>query len=158
MSKSIENEKLVLILNELFPKQAGEIMRAVEAKIPIMLINNANDATEKILHKALKNAGAIIAPPCIMEYKKENVSFLSIYLNVNDVPCQNQENTGMRNPYENRGQTEKSVNIDDVKKVFEEVVGALLEKIKNAHPSDVHNVAAELRIWCSMYYGKLGDE
>ena len=77
-----ENKSLVFILNELLPKQTEEIIRAVEAKIPIMLIDNIKDDTADMLHKALKNAGAIIVPPCIMEYKKENVSFLSIYLNV----------------------------------------------------------------------------
>lgn len=77
-----ENGDLVLILDELLPKQSKEIIRAIKAKIPIMLIDNIKDDTEMVLHKALKNAGAIIVPPCIMEYKKENVSFLSIYLNV----------------------------------------------------------------------------
>lgn len=77
-----EKENLVLMLDELLPKQSKEIIRAIKEKIPIMLIDNIKDDTETTLHKALKNAGAIIVPPCIMEYKKENVSFLSIYLNV----------------------------------------------------------------------------
>lgn len=77
-----ENQGLVLMLNKILPKQAKEVLRAVEAKIPIMLIDNIKDGTEAVLHTALKKAGAIIVPPCIMEYKKENVSFLSIYLNV----------------------------------------------------------------------------
>ena len=81
----MSEEKLILMLNELLPKQAKEIMRAIESRIPIMLIDNIKDDTEVNLHKALKNAGAIIVPPCIMEYKKENVSFLSIYLNVKKV-------------------------------------------------------------------------
>lgn len=76
------NRRLALILNELLPKQAKEVMRAVKAKIPIMLIDNIKDDTDVILHKALRNAGAIIVPPCIMEYKKENLSYLCIYLNV----------------------------------------------------------------------------
>lgn len=70
------------VLEFLIPKQASEVLRAISAKIPIMLIDNIKDGTEAVLHTALKNAGAIIVPPCIMEYKKENVSFLSIYLNV----------------------------------------------------------------------------
>lgn len=76
------SEELVLMLNELLPKQAEEIMRAIKAEIPIMLIDNIKDDTATILHRALKKAGALIVPTCIMEYKKENVSFLSVYLNV----------------------------------------------------------------------------
>ena len=78
------NEELVLLLNKLLPKQAEEVRRAIKSEIPIMLINNIVDDTETVLffHKALKNAGAIMVPPCIKDYKKENVSFLSIYLNV----------------------------------------------------------------------------
>ena len=82
MENQKSKEELVLMLDELLPKQAEEITRAIQAKIPILLIDNVKDDTAIILHKALKNAGAIIVPPCIMEYKKENVSFLSIYLNV----------------------------------------------------------------------------
>lgn len=70
------------LLDDLLPKQSGEIIRAIEAKIPIMLVNNLQSDTEVFLHKALKKAGAIIVPTCIMEYRKENVAFLSIYLNV----------------------------------------------------------------------------
>ena len=80
--KQAQNKNLVSMLYELLPKQAEEVLRAVGVKIPIMLIDNIKDDTEIELHKALKSAGAIIVPPCIMEYKKENVSFLSIYLNV----------------------------------------------------------------------------
>lgn len=90
----MKEEKLILMLNELLPKQAKEIMRAIKAKIPIMLIDNIKDDTEVKLHKALKNAGAIMVPPCIMEYKKENVSFLSIYLNVKKVRKNEKWKTG----------------------------------------------------------------
>ncbi len=78
----MEKQDLALLLNKLLPKQASEVLRAINAKIPIMLIDNIKDDTEAVLHTALKNAGAIIVPPCIKEYKKENVSFFSIYLNV----------------------------------------------------------------------------
>ena len=67
----MKKDNLLEMLNDLLPKQSMEIIRAVKAKIPIMLIDNIKDDTAIRLHKALKNAGAIVVPPCIMDYKKE---------------------------------------------------------------------------------------
>lgn len=77
-----DTKELFLMLSRLLPKQADEILRAISAKIPIMLIDNIGDDTEMILHRELRKAGAIVVPPCIKDYRKENISHLCIYLNV----------------------------------------------------------------------------
>lgn len=78
--------ELIDILYDLLPKQADEVIRAIKANIPIMLIDNLDDDTKANLQTALRNAGAVIVPPCITDYKKENVCFLTIFLNIKETP------------------------------------------------------------------------
>lgn len=69
------------VLEELIPKQADEIKKAVQSRIPIMIFDRLNGDEAFVLHRALKNAGAIIAPNCIAEERNKNVCFLSVYIN-----------------------------------------------------------------------------
>lgn len=72
------------ILNELIPRQAEEIKKAVRDGIPIMIVDNTGsgcEAREK-LRCELKANNAILIPDTVAEFRKYNTAYLRIDLNV----------------------------------------------------------------------------
>ena len=72
------------ILNELIPKQAEEIKKAVRDGIPIMIVDNTGsgcEAREK-LRCELKANNAILIPDTVSEFREHNTAYLRIDLNV----------------------------------------------------------------------------
>lgn len=72
------------ILNELIPKQAKEIKKAVRDGIPIMIVDNTGSGCEarEMLRCELKANNAILIPDTVSEFREYNTAYLRIELNI----------------------------------------------------------------------------
>lgn len=100
------------ILNELIPKQAEEIKKAVRDGIPIMIVDNTGsgcEAREK-LRCELKANNAILIPDTVAEFRKYNTAYLRIELNIEGGEgMSDSKNTAPLTPYDENGFKEAEV-------------------------------------------------